>query len=457
MVTPVGTYARLSYIYEEGDDLGIARQEHDTRTLIKLRGWHAQASYVDPDLSAYHPKITRPEFEKMLADLESGVIKGIVAYDLDRLFRQPSDLERLIKIYDRLPGLVFATVQGDISLATSDGRTLARVMVAFANKSSADTARRVARQKLEKAMDGRGTSNYRPFGWDTDGSLNETEAELLREAIRQIFVGVSLPSITLSWNRRGIKTVRGKDWHSFTLRRVLSAPRVAGLAIYQGDILMEDGKPVKGSWTPLLPEAEWRALHDIINPRKGSPPVRRKHYLLSGIARCGLCGMGMVGGWRASGKYHYTCRGQDSGGCAKVSIDGRMLDKQIETLVLAYTKDHQIQDPELPDFQGEARLAEIGGKVAELMHEYRVGGMSAGLIFPEIRKLESEQRQLEAEQSSYTRQKKRATTITGEWPDLELDGQRTVILSVLEAVVIAPTGRGGGGYRPDRVDPIWRK
>jgi DNA invertase Pin-like site-specific DNA recombinase len=75
----------------------------------------------------------------MLKDLETGVIQGIVVYDLDRLARQPKDLERIIDIYDRKP-LIFATVQGSIDLSTPDGRTMARVLVAMANKSSMDTA-----------------------------------------------------------------------------------------------------------------------------------------------------------------------------------------------------------------------------------------------------------------------------------------------------------------------------
>lgn len=456
MTTRVGEYARISDD-DERDPLhgkGINRQQTDTGTVLRLRGWESGGQYVDDDLSAYKIDVVREGFERMMFDLETGKLDGIVGYDVDRIFRQPSDLERALRIYDSRPGLVFATVQGGIDLSTSDGRTMARVLVAFANKSSMDTSRRVSRQKLERAMSGDNTSNYRAFGWNDDGSFNGPEATLLREAIRQVFVGVGLPSITMVWNQRGIKTVRGKEWHSFTLRRVLSAPRLAGFSVYKGEILIDDGQPVKGNWTPLLEEPEWRALHDLVNPRKGAPPVRRKSYLLSGIARCGLCGMGMVGGSKPNRPNSYSCRSKDSGGCNKISINGDKLDKQITALVLAYTKDHQVVETELPDFQGETRLVEIAGKIAELMREYREGGMSAGLIFPEIRKLETEQRQLEVEQSRYTRQKKRATTISGEWPDLELAEQRAVILSVLEAVVVAPTGRGGG-YRPDRVTPVW--
>lgn len=136
------------------------------------------------------------------------------------------------------------------------------------------------------------------------------------------------------------------------------------------------------------------------------------------------------------------------GGCAKVAIAGNQLDEQITKFVLGYLKDHTITEYDEP-WTGEERLSEIDTKIAELMHEYRAGGMSAGLIFPEIRKLEGEQRQLQADKGKHTRKRKRATTITGEWPDWDVEERRAVIRSVLEAVVIRPSGRTGV-YDPNR-------
>jgi site-specific DNA recombinase len=148
----IGTYARISDDAEQLG-LGVSRQQDDTRKLVELRGWTLADTYLDNDVSAYQPKVIRPDFERMLADLEMGVVQGIAVYDLDRLARQPADLERIISIYDRKP-LVFATVQGDIDLSTPDGRTMARVMVAFANKASMDTARRVAARSSKRPRTG---------------------------------------------------------------------------------------------------------------------------------------------------------------------------------------------------------------------------------------------------------------------------------------------------------------
>jgi site-specific DNA recombinase len=386
----------------------------------------------------------------MLADLEAGTVQGIVVYDLDRLARQPADLERIIKTYDCKP-LVFATVQGDIDLSTPDGRTMARVMVAFANKAGMDTARRVARQKLEKATNGVGFSNYRPFGWNEDRlTLNEPEAEILRQAARDVLAGTGLFVICGRLNRQGIKTARGNVWKTHAMRRVLRAPRIAGFAVYQRELLTDSGgNPVRGKWEPILDEATWRAVDNILGNTK-SRVERKPGGLLTNIARCGKCGAGMIVA-RKKGTFYYLCRGPDSGGCAGTGISGPRLEAQIKDLLFAYL-DKRLEVPQ-PVWEDQTRLDEVNSKIAELMEQYRVG-MSGSIVFPMIRRLEDERNNLQTEQASFIKIKARKQiTLTGEWEDLDLYAKREVIQSVIEAVVIRPTGRTGL-YDPSRVDVI---
>ena len=87
------------------------------------------------------------------------------------------------------------------------------------------------------------------------------------------------------------------------------------------------------------------------------------------------------------------------------------------------------------------------------MEEYSTG-LSGSIVFPMIRKLEDERNELQTEQVSFTKIKARKQiTLTGEWDDLDLYEQREIIQSVIEAIVIRPTGRTGL-YDPSRVDVI---
>lgn len=77
----------------------------------------------------------------MLTDLAEGLIDGGIVYDLDRLHRQPAELEEFFAICDRAGVDKLASVAGDVDLATHDGRFHARILGAVSHKGRAGCAR----------------------------------------------------------------------------------------------------------------------------------------------------------------------------------------------------------------------------------------------------------------------------------------------------------------------------
>ena len=196
-----------------------------------------------------------------MEDLERTHLDGLVVYDLDRFARQPLDLERSIRIFDSRK-LVFATVQSDIDLSTSDGRTMARIMVAFANKSSMDTSRRVRRKHLELAQTGVPIGGWRPFGYLADRrTLDTREAGLIRQASADVIAGVGLHTICRHWNEEGVLTTAGNLWRKQVLKSMLVSPRIAGYRVYRGGIAHDEaGNPVRGLIEPILDLATWEKV-----------------------------------------------------------------------------------------------------------------------------------------------------------------------------------------------------
>ena len=72
--------------------LGVGRQLADCERLAERKGWEVVERYVDDDVSAWSGR-ARPEYARCLDDLAAGVIGGLLVYDLDRLHRQPRELE----------------------------------------------------------------------------------------------------------------------------------------------------------------------------------------------------------------------------------------------------------------------------------------------------------------------------------------------------------------------------
>lgn len=463
MEQKVGIYARIS---EDPKDerAGVERQRTDSRKVAELRSWTVVEEYVDNDLSAYKRHVTRPAFEQMLKDLQSGKIDGVVAYDLDRFVRQPRDLERALDIYERGRPLVFATVQGDINLQTADGRTMARVMVAFANKSSADTGRRVARVALDTAKTGKPVGGFRPFGWKADRSeLDPLETAIVREAIDKLLAGSSLRTVVREWNDRGLKTTAGKPWKSTTLRQYLRNPRLIGLRTHQRKVLLNDeGKPVRGLWEPLLDQTTWDRLQLLLerpDTRKRVPRRGDKFYLLTGLVHCGICSGPMYGNRYAEGRHYYTCNGL-SGAKHGCTVSGHGTDALITKLVLARLADEELKSSTATAWEGDAKMAEVQEQIDQLMGAFMANTISGDLAFPRVKKLEAELGEMRNSRSQWlietTGPAIRRITPSA-WEELDTDQRRAIIEKLLSAVLIRPAKQRQNFLDVERVVPVWRE
>lgn len=435
--------------------LGLQRQRQVCRDLALKRGWRVIHEYEDAGLSAYNRRVIRPGFERMLADLDGGILDGIVAYDHDRLARQPLDLERLIRIFESRNGLVFATAQGDLDLASPDGLFIARLMVNFASKSSADTGRRVAAKHLQLAQHGVPVGGTRPFGWQTDKrTINAVEAALIRQAAHDVMAGVGLHTIVRQWNRARITTTKGNPWVHQTLRQMLLSPRVAGFRVYRGTLLhTAEGEPVKGKYEAILDVATWEHVVAILSARKGTHPGGRK-YLLAGIARCSECS-GPLYGNRGHGTFYYGCEPP----CGKVGISGTKLDGLIDDLVRQYLAQEDLDEPDYPDDPVDrGELEAIAKRKAELMAAYTKGELSAETVFPAVQQLEAQARQYRQVQAArIRRQRVKLHKADIAYDELDMEGKRAVIAALIQYVVVKPAAKRGGAFDTSRVSVIWQE
>ena len=100
--------------------LGCSGSWRTARRLAERKGWEVVERYVDDDVSAWSGK-GRPEYTRCLDDLAAGVIDGLLVYDLDRLHRQPRELEAFIDLCHRLRLTNVTSVSGDIDLTRPGG------------------------------------------------------------------------------------------------------------------------------------------------------------------------------------------------------------------------------------------------------------------------------------------------------------------------------------------------
>lgn len=292
-----GVYVRISKD-REGLELGVQRQEQDCRALAEKRGWEVAGVYSDNDLSATSGK-TRPAWQELLADLESGRVEAVVAYSSSRMYRRLRDLLPLLEVVKASPKVKIATVaSGDVDLSTADGRMLANILGSVDQAEAERIGERIRRKMRELAETGQDHGGGRPFGFEADRvTIRDSEASLIREAVEDILGGGSLNRVATLWNKRGIPTATGRTgrWSGVRVKAILTSPRVAGLRESgRGKVLLDStGNPVEAEWPAILEREDWLRLRAKFASGNGRTHSRERVHALTGLVYCAKDGSKM--------------------------------------------------------------------------------------------------------------------------------------------------------------------
>lgn len=465
MTTPrsAAIYARISSD-QTGEGLGVARQLEDCRKLAADRGWIVGDEYVDNDVSAFKSR-RRPEYERMLADLEAGDRDAVIVYNMDRLTRQPMQLEQFVSLCERAGVQQVATVTSDINLGNEDGMFTARVLAAVAAQESARKSARIKRKALQLAEQGmpHGGSN-RPFGYEEDRiTIRESEAAIIRQLAARFLAGESFRSLCWWLDSEGVQTVRGGGWRTPSLKQMLISARIAGLREHNGSIVAD------AVWEPIItPEQRLQILGKLAS-RKVSGRRTPRRYVLSGMLRCGRCGNTLYSASREANRRYVCLSGPDHGGCGRLTVVAPPVEVWISAAVL-----HRLDTPEMGDLLAGRRaaderhdvlIADLDADKAQMEDLARMWSrreISAAewkaAREPIEARIHSTNRQLEQLQGSNVLDGLvgAGAELRAKWEELNLDRQAAIIGAVLDFATILPGTPGARVLDPTRVVPTWR-
>ena len=271
----LGLYTRIS---EDPDGRSDAteRQEAACRLWAERNGHEIVAVYEDRDLSGYKTKVVRPAFNDLLAASGNG-IEGILCWRVDRLLMNWQDWAKLDSLLDS--GVVLFTEDGTDS--RRDGLILS-IKVGFAKEESRKISDRLKSKYATQARNGEpAKGGHRPFGYTREREIVQDEAAEIQQAVARLLGGGSMRPITDDWNRRGVQTTTGRQWHPSVLRLMLRKAHLAGMRSHLGVLY-------KGNWEPIISEEQHRQLQSLFDARTRSRPLR-KHWM-SGLFYCAVCG-----------------------------------------------------------------------------------------------------------------------------------------------------------------------
>jgi len=194
----------------EQDFNSLHAQREACEAFIKSQaseGWRlVKTAYDDGGLSG--GTMERPALQRLLANINEGVIDVVVVYKVDRLTRSLADFAKMVEVFDA-HGVSFVAVTQQFNTTTSMGRLTLNVLLSFAQFEREVTGERIRDKLAASKQKGMWMGGLVPIGYDViDRHLvvNQTEAETVREIFRRYLELGSVRRLMEDLNRRGIRS-----------------------------------------------------------------------------------------------------------------------------------------------------------------------------------------------------------------------------------------------------------
>jgi DNA invertase Pin-like site-specific DNA recombinase len=341
-------YARVSSA-EQVEGTSLDGQRRECAAEVERRGWALHDEYVDEGVSGALE--SRPQLDRLLADVQTGVVQAVVVAKTDRLARD--ELVRLLIMRElRKAGALFVALdQHGVDHTTDEGSLMASVLGAFSEfERKRIAARTRAGLALRVQAGGWSGGNVAPYGYRIVGAgreahleVDEAEATMVRLAVELcVDHGLTSGEAAARLNALGYTPRNAALWTSQNLRNMLNRGQFDGVWTFAKPAKRVKAEPITIQVEPVIPAERMAALRAHLKAtslHRGAPSA----HPLSGRLFC-PCGAHMTGiarGDRANRRYR--CRyGRHEPGrpfCGLPSLLADPADNAVWAQVLALLSD----------------------------------------------------------------------------------------------------------------------
>jgi len=210
--------------------------------------------------------LERPALQRLLSDIEDGLVDVVVVYKIDRLSRSLMDFSKLVEVFDR-NNVTFVSVTQSFNTTTSMGRLTLNILLSFAQFEREVTAERIRDKVKASRMKGIFMGGTPPYGYkpkDRKLVIDEEEARNVRWIFSRFVEIGSATKLTQETAKKGIRTPRGNPMSKNFLYRMLNNRAYIGEAVHKGT-------GYAGEHQRLIDQKTWDSVRAILQE---SPRVR---------------------------------------------------------------------------------------------------------------------------------------------------------------------------------------
>ena len=332
--------------------------------------------YVDDGFSGSN--FNRPEFKRMISDIEAGKVNCVIVKDLSRFGRDYIESGRYIqKIFPALSVRFIAlTDHYDSFRADVSESGIVLPVKNFINDSYCrDISTKVKSQFEVKRKNGECIAPFAPYGYkkaENDKNRlvpDDYAADIVGKIFAWKIEGMAVSAIAEKLNGLGVLSPKEykkstgnykggfsgavkSGWSSSTVKRILTNETYLGHMV-QGkrekinyklkksvDKPRDEWIKVENTHEAVISEDQFHIVQNLLKVDGRVSPVTEKNGLFTGILFCGDCGEQMIrrtNRYKDTCKVHYICSTKNRGdGCSRHSIEEEKLKEIVAEMIRHY-------------------------------------------------------------------------------------------------------------------------
>lgn len=337
LIFKTAAYIRLSK--EDGDKEESDSVKNQKTLLLNYISSHSELTlynvYIDDGYTGTN--FRRPEFQKMISDIEAGYINCVIVKDLSRFGRNYLDAGRYLERYFPEMEVRFISITEDIDSKKQAYDLMLPLKNLFNEQYSRDISAKVSAAIRTKQKSGDFIGAFPCYGYrKLDSNKNKLVVdEYAASVVRRIFdlyvQGAGMMKIVRTLNQDGIlcpseyKRVNGDNykncnilstttyWTYSTVNVILHREMYIGNMV-QGVMHQqmrgkakkrprEEWAIVEGTHEPIIDRETWDKAQSLLKRRTRSLDFETNNSIFAGFLKCGDCG-------RAMSKTSYTRNGK---------------------------------------------------------------------------------------------------------------------------------------------------
>ena len=444
--------------------------------------------YTDKGYSGKNTK--RPAYQEMMRDVETGKIKRIIVYRLDRFSRSLLDFSIAWEFMNK-HDVEFISVNEKFDTSTPIGKAMVFIIMIFAQLERETIIERVTDNYYERCKKGSWPGGPAPYGFDLtripcEGKMVPSlSANENIEIVKRIFTSyveddVSLGSLSRMLNQEGVEPIKRETWNNVTLSRMLKNPvyvkmnadiyayyKNKGVNIendiedftgeYGGSLVGKRGRNPStyrdlskfhlnvANWEGVIePEIFIQVQKKLASNKQVRNTGKGTHTWLTGIIKCGYCKRAMrIGKYKNKDNYeirYMNCSGRADQICDKVTrqkldeVESEV-QKEIEKLLENCVDEEEEVKTEITN-EDKIRLGKIEEELFNLIAVIKNGTVSETMINyinKEVERLEQEKQSILTKVDKQVKKRKLEKII---FDKLDFEGKKLVAKSLIDVIYV---------------------